>query len=41
MVVCPVCGLPDPVGIVEKEAKGGVVRVRVCKREGCRQELDR
>ncbi len=35
MVVCPVCGLPTRVGIVEKEAKGGVVRVRVCKREGC------
>ena len=41
MVVCPVCGLPTRVGIVEKEAKGGVVRVRVCKRDGCRQELDR
>ena len=41
MVVCPVSGLPTRVGIVEKEAKGGVVRVRVCKREGCRQELDR
>ena len=41
MVVCPVCGLPTRVGIVEKEVKGGIVRVRVCKREGCRQELDR
>ena len=41
MVVCPVCGLPTRVGVVEKEAKGGVVRVRVCKREGCGQELDR
>ena len=41
MVVCPTCGLPTRVGIVEKEAKGEIVRVRVCKREGCRQELDR
>ncbi len=41
MVVCPVCGLATRVGIVEKEAKGGIVRVRVCKREGCRQEIDK
>jgi large subunit ribosomal protein L24 len=41
MVVCPVCGLPTRVGIVEKEAKGEVIRVRVCKRDGCRQEIDR
>jgi hypothetical protein len=24
-----------------KEAKGGTIFVRVCKREGCGQELDR
>jgi large subunit ribosomal protein L24 len=41
MVVCPVCGNPTRVGVVEKEAKDGTIRVRVCKREGCRQELDR
>jgi len=41
MVVCPVCGNPTRVGVVEKEAKGGTVRVRVCKREGCRQEIDK
>ncbi|HWQ23657.1 MAG TPA: 50S ribosomal protein L24 [Gaiellaceae bacterium] len=41
MVVCPVCGNPTRVGIAEKEAKGGLVRVRVCKRAGCGQELDR
>jgi large subunit ribosomal protein L24 len=41
MVVCPVCGNPTRVGIKEKEVKGETVRVRVCKREGCRQELDR
>jgi large subunit ribosomal protein L24 len=41
MVVCPVCGNPTRVGMTEKEAKGGTVHVRVCKREGCGQELDR
>jgi large subunit ribosomal protein L24 len=41
MVVCPVCGNPTRVGIVEREAKDGKVRVRVCKREGCGEGLDR
>ena len=41
MVVCPVCGNPTRVGIVEKEVKGAITRVRVCKREGCGQEIDR
>jgi large subunit ribosomal protein L24 len=41
MVVCPVCANPTRVGIVEKEIKGEMVRVRVCKREGCGQEIDR
>jgi large subunit ribosomal protein L24 len=41
MVVCPVCGNPPRVGIAEHEVKGEIVRVRVCKREGCGQELDR
>ncbi|HXF98378.1 MAG TPA: 50S ribosomal protein L24 [Gaiellaceae bacterium] len=41
MVVCPVCGLPTRVGVREKEVKGEVVRVRVCKRPGCGQEIDR
>ena len=41
MVVCPVCGNPTRVGVAVKEAKGGAVRVRVCKREGCGQEIDR
>src|SRR3990170_35863 len=38
MVVCPVCGNPTRVAMVEKEIKGEIVRVRVCKREGCGQE---
>jgi large subunit ribosomal protein L24 len=41
MVVCPVCGNPTRVGTVEKEIKGEIVRIRVCKREGCGQEIDR
>ena len=41
MLVCPVCGLPTRVGMKEKQVKGGTVRVRVCKREGCGQEVDR
>jgi hypothetical protein len=41
MVVCPVCGDATRVGIKEKEAKGSTVRVRVCKREGCGEELDK
>ena len=41
MVVCPVCGLPTRVGMKFKEIKGERVKVRVCKRAGCGQELDR
>ncbi len=41
MVVCPVCGNATRVGVKEKEAKGGTVRVRVCKREGCGEEIDK
>lgn len=41
MVVCPVCNDPTRVGVIVKEVKGENVRVRVCKREGCGQEIDR
>jgi len=41
MVVCPVCGNPTRVAMAEKEVKGETIRVRVCKREGCGQEIDR
>ncbi len=41
MVVCPVCDNATRIGISEKEIKGEIVRVRVCKREGCGQEIDR
>ena len=41
MVVCPTCKLPTRVGYKTKEVKGETLKVRVCKREGCRQEIDR
>ena len=41
MVVCPTCKNPTRVGVREKDVKGEIVRVRVCKREGCGQEIDR
>ena len=41
MIVCPTCNQPTRVGVVVKELKGETVRVRVCKRDGCRQEIDR
>ncbi len=41
MVVCPTCKLPTRIAIKEKDVKGETVRVRVCKRDGCGQEIDR
>jgi large subunit ribosomal protein L24 len=42
MIVCPTCGLPTRIGTVVKEIQGrGTVRVRVCKRAECGQEIDR
>jgi len=40
MIVCPTCKQPTRVGITFKEVKGETVRVRVCKRDGCGQEID-
>jgi large subunit ribosomal protein L24 len=40
MLVCPTCKLPTRVGYTTKEVKNGTVKVRVCKREGCGQEID-
>jgi large subunit ribosomal protein L24 len=40
MVVCPTCKLPTRVGTTVKEIKGETVRVRVCRRDGCGQEID-
>jgi len=41
MLVCPTCNLPTRVGYRFKEGKGGRVKVRVCKRDGCGQEIDK
>ena len=41
MVVCPTCKLPTRVGYVTREVKGETLKVRVCKREGCGQDIDR
>jgi large subunit ribosomal protein L24 len=41
MVVCPTCKLPTRVGYHTKESKGETVKTRVCKRDGCGQEIDR
>ena len=41
MVVCPVCNRPTRVGVHVKEVKGETVRVRVCKRADCGEEIDR
>jgi large subunit ribosomal protein L24 len=41
MVVCPTCGNPTRVGIAERGSKDGTVRVRVCKRQGCGEVLDK
>jgi large subunit ribosomal protein L24 len=42
MLVCPTCNLPTRVGYRFKEGKGGDrVKVRVCKRDGCGQEIDK
>ena len=40
MLVCPTCKLPTRIGMTTREVKGGTLKVRVCKREGCGQEID-
>jgi large subunit ribosomal protein L24 len=40
MVVCPSCGRPTRVGMAFKEIKGRQVKLRVCRRVDCRQEID-
>ena len=41
MIVCPTCKLPTRVGHRTKELKGELIKVRVCKRDGCGQDIDR
>jgi large subunit ribosomal protein L24 len=40
MVVCPVCNRPTRVGMAFKEIKGDRVKIRVCRRADCHQEID-
>jgi large subunit ribosomal protein L24 len=40
MIVCPTCKLPTRIGYQFKDVKGETIKVRVCKRDGCRQEID-
>jgi large subunit ribosomal protein L24 len=39
MIVCPVCNRATRVGYELRDVKGGRVKVRVCKRADCRQEI--
>ena len=41
MVVCPVCNRPTRVGMKFKDVKGERVKVRVCRRADCGEEIDR
>ena len=41
MVVCPACNHPTRVGYEFRTQKGEQVKVRVCRRAGCGEVLDR
>ena len=41
MIVCPACDRPTRVGYTFKEIKGQKVKIRVCRRADCGQEIDR
>ena len=41
MIVCPACDRPTRIGITVKDIKGKKVKVRVCRRADCGQEMDR
>ena len=41
MIVCPVCDRPTRIGVNVKDIKGQKVKVRVCRRADCGQEIDR
>ena len=41
MLVCPTCNRPTRIGMTTKEVKGREMRVRVCKRADCLQEIDK
>ena len=41
MIVCPTCKRATRVGMRVKESKGDELRVRVCRRADCGQDIDR
>jgi len=41
MIVCPACDRPTRIGVTFKEIKGEKIKVRVCRRADCGQEIDR
>jgi len=41
MLVCPTCNRPTRVGMKERESHGEMIKVRVCKRVDCGEEIDR
>jgi large subunit ribosomal protein L24 len=41
MIVCPVCNRPTRIGMAFREIKGEQVKVRVCRRADCSQEIDK
>ena len=40
MLVCPACNRATRVGYEFKEAKDGRIKIRVCRRADCGQEVD-
>jgi large subunit ribosomal protein L24 len=40
MVVCPTCRRPTRLGTKLKESKDGQIKVRVCRRADCGEEID-
>jgi large subunit ribosomal protein L24 len=41
MLVCPTCKQPTKVGYKFSEYKGQMKKVRICRNDGCGQEIDR
>ena len=41
MIVCPACDRPTRIGMSVKDIKGQKVKIRVCRRADCGQEIDR
>ena len=41
MIVCPACDRPTRIGMTFKDIKGKQVKMRVCRRADCGQEIDR